>query len=51
LPPRIPVNAFGALTLAGLIAIGLDQDLAMRSLGRVLAFGAEIADDWSPDAA
>lgn len=34
-----------ALTLAGLLALGHDRDLAIRSLGQVLVSGAEIADD------
>jgi len=40
-----PGQRNAALTLAGLLALGHDRDLAIRSLGQVLASGAEIAND------
>jgi hypothetical protein len=40
-----PGQRIAALTLAGLLALGHDRDLAIRSLGQVLASGAEIAND------
>jgi hypothetical protein len=40
-----PDQRIAALTLAGLFAIGLDRDLAIRSLGQVLVSGTEIAND------
>jgi hypothetical protein len=40
-----PGQRNAALTLAGLLALGHDQDLAIRSLGQVLVSGAEIAND------
>jgi hypothetical protein len=40
-----PGQRIAALTLAGLLALGHDRDLAIRSLGPVLASWAEVADD------
>jgi Protein of unknown function (DUF4236) len=40
-----PGQRIAALTLAGLLALGQDRDLAIRSLGQVLVSGAEIAND------
>lgn len=40
-----PGQRIAALTLAGLLAFGQDRDLAIRSLGKVLVSGAEIAND------
>jgi hypothetical protein len=40
-----PGQRIAALTLAGLLAIGHDQQMAIRALGQVLISGAEIAND------
>jgi hypothetical protein len=42
---RCPGQRIAALTLAGLLALGQDRDLAIRSLGQVLVSRAEIAND------
>jgi hypothetical protein len=42
---RRPSQRIAALTLAGLLALSQDRDLAIRSLGQVLVSGAEIAND------
>jgi hypothetical protein len=40
-----PSQRIAALTLAGLLALGQDQDMAIRNLGQVLMSGTEIAKD------
>lgn len=40
-----PGQRIAALTLAGLLALGHDRDLAIRSLGQVLISGTEIVND------
>jgi hypothetical protein len=40
-----PGQRIAALTLAGLLALGHNRDLAIRALGQVLISGAEIAND------
>jgi Protein of unknown function (DUF4236) len=40
-----PGQRIAALTLAGLLAMSHDRDMAIRNLGPVLASGAEVADD------
>jgi hypothetical protein len=40
-----PSQRIAALALAGLLALGQDRDLAIRSLGQVLMSGTEIAND------